>query len=516
MNISIELMLLGISVLFFLSIWAGKTGYRFGVPSLLLFLMVGMLFGTDGFGIEFSNIRISQGVGTLALCIILFSGGMDTKMSQIRPIIAQGIVLATVGVFLTAIISGILIWWVLGMTMESAGVGFITALLLGSVMSSTDSATVFSVLRSRGLHLRNNLKPLLEMESGSNDPMAYVLTITIIEMIKMGNEPNYLYGLGMLVLQLIIGAILGLLLGKLAVFAINRLKVDYGSLYPILLLAFCLFIFSVTYYAKGNGYLAVYIAGLYIGNSRFIHKRTSLNFFDGLAWLSQIIMFLVLGLLVNPRELIPVAIPALIISFLMIFVARPLSVFISLLPFRKMPAKDKVFLSWVGLKGAVPIIFAILTLAEDVPHARLIFNIVFFCTLISLVVQGTSLHKVAVWLGISENPRELKSLENFDVEFSDDVKSLTTEISITPKALSHGNRLMDMPLPDKTLAVLVRRDDKYFVPTGKTVLLQDDKLLIITDDQNALMETLINMGIECCDQPEPAKQIPHQRRKKKK
>lgn len=495
MAISIELILLAISILFFLSILAGKAGYKFGVPTLLLFLCVGMICGSDGLGLQFENIQVAQVIGTVSLCIILFSGGMDTKISEIRPVVAQGVVLATFGVLLTAIFTGLLIWWVFGMTMKSAGVGFLTSLLLASTMSSTDSASVFSILRSKGLHLKNNLRPMLELESGSNDPMAYILTITLIELIKSDTTPNYWMAGLMLLLQLFIGAAAGFLLGKLAVRMINRLKVDNSALYPILVFTFCIFIFSATYFLKGNSYLAVYIGGLVIGNSKFVHKRSSLNFFDGLAWMSQLLMFLTLGLLVRPSELIPIIVPGLIISFFMIFITRPLSVFFCLAPFRKMPVKDKTFVSWVGLRGAVPIIFAIITLAENVPHARLIFNIVFFCTLVSLIVQGTSLSKVAIWLGLTEKPSELKKLKHFDIDISDEIKSVTTEIDITEQALVYGNRLMDMPMPEKTLVVLVKRDDKYFVPTGKTVLQKDDKLLIITDDQEALVETIRNMGV---------------------
>lgn len=493
---NIEIILLGISVLFFLSILAGKAGYKFGVPALLLFLVVGMVTGSDGLGIHFENIQAAQTIGTIALCIILFSGGMDTKLHEIRPVIAQGIILATIGVLFTAASTGFVIWLVLGMTVKSAGIGLLTSLLLAATMSSTDSASVFSILRSKGLHLKNNLRPMLELESGSNDPMAYVLVITLVEIIKMGTTPDYLLAAGMLVIQLAIGAIAGYSFGKFAVFTINRLQIDNNSLYPILVLTFCLFIFSLTYFLDGNGYLAVYIGGLVIGNSKFVHKRSSLNFFDGLAWMSQLLMFLTLGLLVNPHELVPVIIPGLIISFLMIFVTRPLSVHLSLLPFYKMHFKDKAFVSWVGLRGAVPIIFAIITLANEVPHARFIFNIVFFCTLVSLLVQGTSLSHVAVWFGLAEKPQYEKKLQNFDIEFSDEIKSVTTEISITTDALKKGTHLMDLALPDKTLVVMVKRDERYFVPTGKTRLQEHDKLLIITDNNEALMETYQNMGLQ--------------------
>lgn len=496
MNIKIEIALLVLSVLFFLSILAGKASSRFGVPALLLFLSVGMLCGSDGLGIQFENIHIAQTIGTIALCIILFSGGMDTKISEIRPIILPGVILATLGVFLTAIITGTLIYWILGMTMASAGIGLLTSLLLAATMSSTDSASVFSILRSKGLLLKNNLRPILELESGSNDPMAYILAITLIGIIQTETSPNYWMAGGALVLQLGIGAVAGFFLGKLSVIIINRLKIGNDSLYPILVFTFCIFIFSSTYFIKGNSFLAVYIGGLVIGNSKFIHKRSSLNFFDGLAWMFQLIMFLTLGLLVNPHELIPIMVPGLMISFLMIFISRPISVFLCLLPFHKMSFKDKTYVSWVGLRGAAPIIFAIISLAENIPHARFIFNIVFFCTLVSLLVQGTSLPIMARWLGLANKPLKIKELKDFDLDFSDEIKSVTTEIEITAQILNKGNHLMDLALPDKTLAVLVKRDYKYFVPTGKTTLKEEDKLLIITDNHEALMETYKNLGIK--------------------
>lgn len=495
MDIKIELALIVLSLLFFVSILAGKASSKYGVPALLLFLSVGMLFGSDGLGVHFENIHVAKTIGTIALCIILFSGGMDTKLTEVRPIMTQGIILATLGVLLTAIITGILIWWVFGMTLKSAGVGFLTSLLLASTMSSTDSASVFSILRSKGLHLKNNLRPMLELESGSNDPMAYVLVITLIEVIKMGSNPNYLLAGGTLLLQLVIGGVAGYLMGKLAVVIINRIECGNDSLYPILVFTFCIFIFSATYFIRGNGFLAVYTGGLVIGNSKFVHKRSSLNFFDGLAWMFQLIMFLTLGLLVNPHELLPIMIPGLIISLLMIFVSRPLTVFICLFPFRKMPCRDKIYVSWVGLRGAVPIIFAIFPLVEDVPHARIIFNIVFFCTLISLLVQGTSLPLIARWLNLAEKPREIKKLQDFDIDLSSDIKSVTSEIQVTAGILKNGHLLMDLPLPEDTLVVMVKREDKYFVPTGKTILKENDKLLIITDNHEALLETYETLGI---------------------
>lgn len=496
MDIQFELILLGLSLLFFVSIVIGKVSSKLGLPALLLFLLVGMFSGVDGLGIKFDDFSAVQTIGTVSLCVILFSGGMNTRISEIKPVMAQGVSLATLGVLLTTFITGLLIYWVLGLNTETMNIGLTTALLLAATMSSTDSASVFSILRSKGLHLKNNLRPMLELESGSNDPMAYVLVITLIEICQLGGSPNYANAIIFLVLQLLIGAAAGYLIGRGSVYLINRLKIDNPSLYPILSLTLCIFIFSFTYYINGNGYLAVYIGGLVFGNSSFVHKRSSVNFFDGVAWLCQLLMFLTLGLLVNPHELITITEPGLIISLLMIFVSRPISVFISLLPFRKMGLKDKIYVSWCGLRGAVPIIFAIMPLAANVPHAHLIFNIVFFCTLVSLIVQGTTLPIMAKWLGLEETNEEKYQLENFDVDFSDDIKSVTTEITMTEEILKNGNLLMNLSLPDKTLVVMIKRENKYFVPTGKTELHDRDKLLIITDDHSALMETYRQLGIK--------------------
>ncbi|MEE1252250.1 MAG: potassium/proton antiporter, partial [Bacteroidales bacterium] len=406
------------------------------------------------------------------------------------------VLLSTFGVLIKALIMGFLIWWVLGATMSSAGIGFMTSFLLASIMSSTDSASVFSILRSKNLHLKQNLRPMLELESGSNDPMAYLLVLTLVDIISLGSTPSILVIIGKLIMQLAIGAGLGYALGKFAIFVINRIKIGNDSLYPILVLTFCIFIFSATYFLQGNGYLAVYIAGLVIGNSKFVHKRSSIKFFDGLAWLFQLIMFLMLGLLVNPSELLPIILPSVIISLLMLFIARPLSVFLCLLPFKKMTLKAKTYVSWVGLRGAVPIIFAIMPLAKDLPYAQLIFNIVFFCTLVSLLIQGTSLPIVARWLKLAEKSKDVSKLKDFDIDVSNDIKTVLAEVELNENTFEVGNRLMDIKLPDNSLAVMVKRDEKYFVPTGKTELNPKDKLLIMTDDYDSLQEVYKKLKVE--------------------
>ena len=493
MHIQVELILLTLSLLFLISIVVSKAGGRFGVPVLLMFLFVGMLFGQDGFGIHFDNLVLAQAVSTFALCIILFSGGLDTQIKDIRPIIKEGTILSTLGVLMTAGLTGVFIWLLAGILMPGIQLSFMESLLLASIMSSTDSASVFALLRSKGLGLKNNLKPLLELESGSNDPMAYLLTVTLIEAILMGRTSPGDLALSLL-LQIIIGAVAGLLLGRLAVKITNKINLPNEALYPVLLFACCVFIFSITYFIKGNGYLAVYIGGLVVGNSRFITKRSTVKFFDVFAWMSQIVMFLTLGLLVVPSELPSIAVPAIAISLFLIFVGRPLTVFACLIPF-KTGFIDKLFVSWVGLRGAVPIVFAILPMAAGVPHAREMFNIVFFITLISLSVQGGTLSFVAKRLKLSDDDAA-KDANDFELEFSEEIKSAMTEFTLTEKNLNKGPNLISMALPDKTLAVMVKRGRKYFIPKGNTELQIGDKLLVITDDETALVETCKALGIE--------------------
>lgn len=499
---SIEFFLLIFSSLFFISIWIGRIGSRFGVPTLLMFLVVGMIFGSDGMGINFSNPREAEAIGTIALCIILFSGGLNTKFKDVRSIVTPGILLSTVGVLVSALVTGLFTWWLCGEMIPALGLGLITAFLLASCMSSTDSAAVFAILHSKNLKLKHNLAPTLELESGTNDPMAYILTLTFIKLIKDGGELHIFEIGGNILLQLTLGALSGYFLAKFAVRVINKLKIDNEAYYPILLLTFCIFIFSFTNFISGNGYLAIYVGGLMIGNSKFVNKRSAIKFFDALAWFSQIVMFLTLGLLVNPEELLPIAGVGLLIGFFMIFMSRPLAVFISLLPvsLKKMTIKDRLFISWVGLRGAVPIIFAIYPLTSGVPHAKFIFNVVFFITILSLLIQGTFLGHVAQWLGlIDSHSRKKRKIEDFDMEISEDMGSVLTEVILNKKSLESGSKLMDLPLPPEALVVMVKRGEDYFIPKGKTELKTDDKMLIIADNQatlDNLYESLSNMDVD--------------------
>ena len=490
-DISGENVVLVGALLLFVAVMAGKVAYRFGAPALLLFLGVGMLFGLNF--ISYRSVEMTQFVGMIALCIILFTGGMDTKFSEIKPIIGPGVVLATVGVVMTAFVLAGFVWLVapwLGIEIP-----FALALLLASTMSSTDSASVFSILRSKKQGLKQNLRPLLELESGSNDPMAYMMTNLLISVVSNTSSG---VGLGMsvvfFVVQMVVGALSGYLIGRLAVWTINRIKLANHSLYSVLLLAFIFFSFAFTDLIKGNGYLAVYLSGLVIGNHKLEQKRPLTVFFDGFTWLMQIVMFLTLGLFVNSNELLEPRVLILggLVGAFMILVARPLTVFTCLLPFRKFTTKARLYVSWVGLRGAVPILFAIYPLMAHVENAGLLFNVVFLGTIISLLVQGTTVSGMANLLGLAYEERE----SAFSVDMHQDMKSALTEVEVNETMLESGHTLKDITLPENTLVMMVCRDGEYFVPQGKTELKLGDKLLVISDRSEELATTYKDMGID--------------------
>ena len=490
-DISGENVVLVGALLLFVAVMAGKVAYRFGAPALLLFLGVGMLFGLNF--ISYRSVEMTQFVGMIALCIILFTGGMDTKFSEIKPIIGPGVVLATVGVVMTAFVLAGFVWLVapwLGIEIP-----FALALLLASTMSSTDSASVFSILRSKKQGLKQHLRPLLELESGSNDPMAYMLTILLIGVVTNSQGGG---GLGMsalyFVVQLVVGTLSGYLIGRLAVWTINKINLANHSLYSVLLLAFIFFAFAFTDLVKGNGYLAVYLAGLVVGNHKLAQKRSLTVFFDGFTWLMQIVMFLTLGLFVNSNELLEPRVLILggLVGAFMILVARPLTVFICMAPFRKFTTKARLYVSWVGLRGAVPILFAIYPLMAHVENAGLLFNVVFLGTIISLLVQGTTVSGMANLLGLAYEERE----SAFSVDMHQDMKSALTEVEVNETMLESGHMLKDITLPENTLVMMVCRNGEYFVPQGKTELLLGDKLLVISDRSEELATTYKDMGID--------------------
>jgi cell volume regulation protein A len=475
-----NILLIG-SILIFSSILISKTGYRFGIPTLLLFLLVGMLFGSDGLGLEFDSAKDAQFIGMIALSIILFTGGMDTKIKDIKPVMAQGMLLSTVGVLLTTFLTGAFIYWLSGFRDMNIAMPGMTCILLAATMSSTDSASVFNLLRSQKMNLKENLKPMLELESGSNDPMAYMLTIALIQVIASGVDFSLLSVVKDILVQFTVGGVMGYAFGRFAVWLINKINLSNSSLYPILLLSFVFITFTSTDMLHGNGYLAVYILGVVVGNARLVFRKEINTFMNGLTWFFQIVMFLSLGLLVNPREMLGVSVSALLIGLFMIFVARPLSVGLCLVPFRNMSVKAKCFVSWVGLRGAVPIIFATYPVVAEIPGSKIIFNIVFFITLISLIFQGMTIASVARWLNL-DLPQEKEGNE-FGVEIPDEIDSQLTDVTLTAEMLQDGNRLMDMHISKGTLVMLVKRGKEFIIPNGRMELKVGDKLLYISENK---------------------------------
>ena len=473
-----NILLIG-AILIFCSILISKTGYRFGIPTLLLFLLVGMIFGSDGLGLQFNSASDAQFIGMMALSIILFTGGMDTKIADIRPVLAQGILLSTVGVLLTTLLTGGFIFYLSQWTSTNISMSFLTCLLLAATMSSTDSASVFNLLRSQKMNLKENLRPILELESGSNDPMAYMLTIALIQVVASGNDLDIALITKDLFVQFLFGGVIGFAFGHLSVWLINKIGLSNGSLYPILLLSLVFITFTTTDLLKGNGYLAVYIAGVVVGNNRLTFRKEINTFMNGLTWLFQIVMFLSLGLLVNPHEMLDVAGVALLIGLFMIIIARPISVFACLLPFRKMTNRARMFVSWVGLRGAVPIIFATYPVVAGIPDSNQLFNIVFFITLLSLVFQGMTIASAARMLHL-DLPQEKEGNE-FGVELPEEIDTRLMDQTLTSEMLVNGNKLKDMNIPKGTLVMLIKRGSEFIIPNGQMELHVGDKLLFISE-----------------------------------
>ncbi len=487
MNLSTENILLVGSILLFISLFAGKTSSKFGVPVLILFLGIGMLAGSEGIGgIYFDNPKTAQFIGIIALNFILFSGGMDTDWESVKPIVWKGISLSTLGVLITAISVGLFVWAVTDFSIYEG-------LLLGSIVSSTDSAAVFSILRSKKLALKGNLRPILELESGSNDPMAYVLTIAFTGLV-MAPEPDFVSLIPLFIKQFAIGGLLGYLFGRISKLLINSISLDYEGLYIVLTIAVMFFSFSATDFLGGNGFLAVYICAIYLGKADLIHKKKLLKSFDSFAWLMQIILFLTLGLLVFPSRIVPIIGIGLIISLFLITVARPISVFISLSFFRTQ-IRSRHLISWVGLRGAVPIVFATYPLLAGADKAQMIFDIVFFISVTSVLIQGTTLPYIARRLHLIL-PEKVKHRTLSDLELAEIVKSNLTEIVIPPDCNTAGKKIVELALPKTTEIAIIKRDNKYITPNGATVILEGDKLFVLSENDDSLQKffSCLNMN----------------------
>jgi cell volume regulation protein A len=438
---------------------------------------VGILAGSEGIGgIHFDNTSVAQFIGITALNFILFSGGLDTNWQSIKPILWRGVALSTLGVFITALAVGLFVHYVFGFTIWEG-------LLLGSIVSATDAAAVFSILRNRGVALKGFLRPILELESGSNDPMAYFLTITLTGIVATGNADIAAF-IPAFLKEFILGGAIGFVMGKASVWLINNIKLETEGLYPVLTLGLAMFTYSVTHAIGGNGFLAIYLCAIVIGNSNIVHKRSLIKFYDGQAWLMQIILFLTLGLLVFPSRIVPLIGTGLLISAFLIFVARPIAVFIALY-FFKINIRSKLFISWVGLRGSVPIVFATYPLIAGIPKAELIFNLVFFISITSVLLQGTTLSYVAKLLHVTV-PAKIKRRIGLDFETTDHIKSEMQEVFVAENSKAIGRRILDLAIPSTVNVIAIKRGDVYIVPNGSTMLQAEDILHVLAEDERSV------------------------------
>lgn len=468
---SIEAIIFGTAILLLGSVLLSKVSTTIGIPSLVFFLIIGMFAGTEGIGrLDIVDPWRAQFIGVIALSFILYSGGLETEWRSMRPVLWNGISLSTIGVLVSTVAVGGFASWLLH-------IPFAEGLLLGAIISSTDAAAVFSILTGKNSSIKESLEETIALESGTNDPMAVFITLGMLSYIKDA-EFSALSLVMSFVLQMSLGVAGGLLAGRLLVFTINKLRLESDGLYPVLSIAFVLLTYGAITTIHGSGFLALYVAGVYVGNSTFYHKRSLVRFHTGLAWLVQIMMFLILGLLVVPSDLLAVAGLGVLLSLFLMLIARPLGVFASLAR-STVTLREKVFISWVGLRGAVPIVLATFPLLEGLPHAHLLFNLVFFIVLGSLIVQTISIPPVLRYLGIQ---RESKR-HQFEREYGTPVgeSSQLIELFVPFNATSSGKTLLELHLPADVRVMLISRDEGAFVPNGNTRIEEGDVLMMMME-----------------------------------
>lgn len=456
--------------LILLGILSSKISARLGLPVLVMFLVIGMLAGEDGIGqIAFDNVVAAHALGTLALALILFDGGLRTPLTSIKLVWKPASILATVGVLITALLTGLAATYILG-------VPLLVGLLLGAIVGSTDAAAVFSLLRNAGIHINARLKAILEIESASNDPMAIFLTVGLLEILTSDTEPGAMQLFQLFVAQMGVGAIVGLLTGWLSLKVINGVALTASGLYPVLVTALGLLSFGLAASLGGSGFLAIFICGVVIGNRPFVFQRSTFRFHDGLAWLSQITMFVVLGLLVNPQSLLEVWLEGLLIAAALIL-ARPVAV-VPVLKLFGFNARESALVSWVGLRGSVPIILAVFPLVFGLPQAPLIFNVVFFVVLISATLQGSTLPLVARRLRLTEPAPSTPAAELEITSFGDVDTDIVTYM-IDDHPATAGRLLSRMALPDSVVVAMIARGPTMIIPRGSTRLSAGDHLFVM-------------------------------------
>ncbi|MCK9431784.1 MAG: potassium/proton antiporter [Candidatus Omnitrophica bacterium] len=472
---SIEFFILWGAVLILLSVISSKVSDRIAVPALLLFLAIGILAGSEGLGIiYFDNYKITKSIGVIALVLILFSGGLGASWKSVKPLFPAGFMLSTFGVLITALVVGACSVFILNFSVWEG-------LLLGAIVSSTDAAAVLSILKSKKISLKGKLKPLLELESGSNDPMAVFLTIGFLGILTNSlSSPWSLFPL--FILNMGLGLLAGYLMAKVSILVIDRIKLGYEGLYPVLTVSLVFLTYSLASLIKGNGFLAVYILGLLMSRGEFAYKKSLVKFYEGTAWLMQIAMFITLGLLVFPSQIPPVAGKGILVAAVLIFLARPAGVFLSLIPF-KFSLSEKLMISWVGLRGAVPVILATFPLLAGIPQAHMIFNIVFFIVLLSVLAQGTTIHLVSRVLNVNA-PFDFRKPYPIEFERAEGFESSLTDMIVPYHSEIIGKSIAEIKIPPEALVVLISRGEKFIVPNGSTVLESGDVLLVLANEED--------------------------------
>lgn len=456
-----------------------KVLYRFGVPMLLIFIVLGMLFGSDGIvGIYFDNYELTSKLCSLGLVFIMFYGGFGTNWRLAKPISTPAILMSSLGVIITGALTGLFCYFVIKTSL-------LEGLLIGAIVASTDAASVFAVLRSQKLNLKGSLASLLEVESGSNDPFAYMMTLVVLTMIKNSGDISLNLLLPMISKQIVFGLITGYLLAKSTVCILRYSYFEVEVFYTIFVTAVAILSYSLSEFIGGNGYLSVYMAGIIIGNSKIPHKKSMFHFFDGISWIMQIALFFLLGLLSFPSKLISVTGTAIFISFFMIIIARPLTTFIILTPFR-FSVQEKLFISWVGLRGAASVVFAIFAVTYGVSIENDLFHIIFFIALFSVAIQGTLIPKVARVLDLVDTEDEGSVLKTF-TDYTGEINTDLLEVSITSESQWKDKMIMDANIPEEILIVMIKRDNKILVPKGSTIIKEGDILILSGKDIKSLI-----------------------------
>lgn len=453
------------SLVLLICITSTKILYKFGVPILLIFIVLGMLFGSDGIvGIYFDNYELASDICSIALIFIMFYGGFGTNWKMAKPIAVQSILMSSLGVVITAGLTGLFSSIVFKTSL-------LEGLLIGAVIASTDASAVFAILRSQKLNLKGSIASILEIESGSNDPFAYMLTIIIL-----GLMSNQGYGsiVPMLLNQIIVGILASIVLAKLSVYLLRNVMFEIEGFYPIFITAISILSYSLSEYFGGNGYLSVYITGIIIGNSKIPHKKSIFQFFDGVSWLMQILLFFLLGLLAFPSQMPSVMFKGISISIFMILIARPIATF-SILSWFKVPIKEQLFISWVGIRGAASIVFAIFAVTYDVHINYDIFHIIFFIALFSVSVQGTLIPKVARKLDLIDDDQSV--LKTFN-DYKENKSTKLIEFTISENSPIANKSIMDSNIPEDILVVMIKRKGDVLVPNGSTVILPGDTLVL--------------------------------------